>query len=235
MVSCLTYLHQKLVATFIRFVMALRSGGLWKEIAATPKIFPGIKKEVLTIPSRDPGRSIKAHLYYSSPTPRAAATIQAGPKPVLVNWHGSGFVFTKMFGSDAYFCSKVASETGIYVLDADYRKAPENRWPAAVHDVEDVLNWIATQPGRFDSKRVATSGFSAGGNLALIAAGAMRKSLKVNIEAVAAVYPATDLSIPNANKVVPNPLNEPPPGTLDCRLREFPVKHILTLETCVSL
>ncbi|OAL45251.1 alpha/beta-hydrolase [Pyrenochaeta sp. DS3sAY3a] len=215
MVSFFTYLRQKLAALVMRFVLSFRLGPIRAEIAKVPTLFPGIKKESISIPSRDPGCSINATLYHPPSVASDGTPAQSGPKPVLVNWHGSGFVLTGLHGSDTYFCAKIAQDAGCYVIDADYRKSPENRWPAAVHDAEDAVNWVATQPDRFDVKSVAVSGSSAGGNLALVAAGPLRRDLKVDVKAVAAVYPVVDLSIPSDQKVVPKPIRALTPKIMD--------------------
>ncbi|KAF2185674.1 alpha/beta-hydrolase, partial [Zopfia rhizophila CBS 207.26] len=141
-------------------------------------------------------------LYYP---PGHSASLSARATPILVNWHGSGFIFP-LLGSDSLFCARVARDTGLLVLDADYRKAPETPFPGPLHDVEDALRWVATQPKRFDLTRVAVSGFSAGGNLALVAASALKRTLvDLTIPVVVAIYPVTDLSIKPEAKTVPNP------------------------------
>lgn len=89
--------------------------------------------EQVKIPSRNRGRHILAHLYlppghYSS----------SKPLPILVNWHGSGFIF-HLLGTDALYCARLARDAGIAVLDADYRKGPEDTFPRALHDAEDAL------------------------------------------------------------------------------------------------
>lgn len=164
------------------------------------------------IPSRDQGRAIIGDLYYP---PGLTGSSPAEKKSVIVNWHGSGFVLP-CFGGDRVWCSRVARETGAIVLDADYRKAPEDPFPAAVNDVEDALKWIASKPDDFDTSRVAVSGFSAGGNLALVAASSLRQGLShagLQIQCVAAFYPVTDLSIEATSKNVPNPI-QPIPGSI---------------------
>ncbi|KUI67931.1 putative carboxylesterase 15 [Cytospora mali] len=105
--------------------------------------------------------------------------------------------------------------SGIPVLDADYRKAPEHPFPAALHDVEDVLHWVGGRSSlpsgedgyRLDASRVVLSGFSSGGALALAAASAFRreilKSSGVGIRGVVALYPLVDLTIPSKEKLPP--------------------------------
>ncbi|KAK0636836.1 Alpha/Beta hydrolase protein [Bombardia bombarda] len=144
------------------------------------------------------------------PTPAKSPSSSPTPAPILVNWHGSCWVFS-LHGTDELYCRRIAAEASMYVLDADYRKGPETPYPGPLHDVEDALRWVAswspTSPSRpsipdvnIDTTRVALSGFSAGGQLALVASSACRKkttlaNLGLGIAAVVAVYPETDLSL----------------------------------------
>ncbi|KAI1847548.1 hypothetical protein JX265_000799 [Neoarthrinium moseri] len=201
-----TYLRLKLVATLIRFVARMA-------LAQRDRQLPGnIEPQRIRIASREKGRSINADLYYPPSTESSGPG--PGKRPVLVNWHGSGFMVPGL-GSDRAFCARVAREAGIIVVDADYRKAPECPFPAAVEDVEDALRWILSRPDEFDPNRVAVSGFSAGGNLALVASSSLRHDLSlagIDISAVIAVYPPTDLSIHARAKTVPDPVKPIPGG-----------------------
>ncbi|KAI0975226.1 putative carboxylesterase [Xylaria arbuscula] len=127
---------------------------------------------VLRVPSRYVGRTIKAHIYSSFP---AAPTHGPGgasqsrtPRPVLINFVGSGFALPS-FGADDLFCREISRRTGHVVLDVDYRLGPENPFPAAIHDVEDVVRYILSCPDTYDAAHISVSGFSSGGTLALVA------------------------------------------------------------------
>lgn len=76
-------------------------------------------------------------------------------------------------GSDMPFCSQMCRATGVIVIDANYCKAPENPFLAALHDVEDVIRWVLSPSEKFDPSRVVQSGFSAGANLALVASSSL--------------------------------------------------------------
>ena len=77
----------------------------------------------MRIPTRDSGRFLAGYIYYP---PTDTATSPARCRPVLINWHGSGFMFGN-FDMDKAYCSYVARHAGICVLDADYRKSPKRR------------------------------------------------------------------------------------------------------------
>lgn len=114
-------------------------------------------------------------------------------------------------GLDHEFCERIARESKVLVLDADYRKGPEYPFPGAVEDSEDVLRWVESQPRLFDLDRVAISGFSSGANLALVTASELRRIFKnINIRAVYSFYPGVDFTIASEDKSVPEPISPLP-------------------------
>ncbi|KAJ6087270.1 hypothetical protein N7467_006184 [Penicillium canescens] len=177
--SIISYWRDKCLAVIFRFII-----GLVNPVHATPD-------EVCHIKSRDAGRSIKAHVYRSSST---------GPSPVLLNFHGSGFLLP-YHGSDDEFCRKVSRETKYTVLDFPYRLAPEHPFPAALNDVEDAIKYVLARPDEFDLTQVSLSGFSAGGNLALAAAANLFPA--DTFRSLLAYYPVTDLSKDGTAKSAP--------------------------------
>ncbi|KAI0197591.1 Alpha/Beta hydrolase protein [Astrocystis sublimbata] len=186
--SLLKYLYYKALVSLIRAIVPMiglssvqRSRSL---VPPDSRVERGIK-----IPSRDSGRYILADIYLPNAVDSNAAL------PVLVNWHGSGFIMP-YHGSDAFFCSRVAREAGIAVLDVDYRKGPETPYPCAVNDAEDTM--------------------FAGSNIALVTATMLRKRLAgvINIDAVLLLYPLIDLAAPPETKRVPRPIRPMPPWQL---------------------
>ncbi len=90
------------------------------------------------------------------------------PMPVIVYYHGGGFVIAT---NDTYDASPRALANGAkaIVVAVEYRKAPENKFPAAHEDAWAAYKWVLKNAAMFggDPKRVAVAGESAGGNLAL--------------------------------------------------------------------
>ncbi|KAK2602223.1 hypothetical protein N8I77_008773 [Diaporthe amygdali] len=165
-----------------------------------------MRRKCLLIPSQDPGRRIKADLYLP---PQPSSGNMDHFRPVLVNYHGSGFVLAGLLGSNVLYCARIACELGIAVLDADYRKAPDHPFPAAIHDVKDVPRWVLGPAAEntaylFDRRLVMLSGFSSGFSLALAAASVLRTdtypSIDADIRAVVRIYPSTDLVTPPGDK-----------------------------------
>lgn len=144
---------------------------------------------VLKIPSR--GHHV-IPIYVFIPSNEILSQYENGESalrvPVLLDFHGGGFVLGSC-QEQAPFCAQLARELGCIAISVDYRLGPYSTFPAALEDGEDVLNAVLTpgSPGyselregiRFhmdehymrktelDCNRVAVSGFSAGGNIAL--------------------------------------------------------------------
>jgi acetyl esterase len=117
------------------------------------------------------------------------------PGPVMVFFHGGGFVIGDLETHEP-FCTEMARVLDMPVVAVDYRLAPEHPWPAAPEDCEAAARWIASNPAAL--QRTATgltlSGDSAGGNLAIVVAMALRDSpADVPVVAQLPIYPATDL------------------------------------------
>lgn len=93
----------------------------------------------------------------------------AGQKPVLVFFHGGGFVAGNLDEFDS-FCTLLAEGAQCIVVSVDYRLAPESPFPAAVDDAWTATKWVASNAFSFggDSSRIAVAGDSAGGNLAAV-------------------------------------------------------------------
>ncbi|WP_163508265.1 alpha/beta hydrolase [Fodinicola acaciae] len=91
------------------------------------------------------------------------------PLPVLVFFHGGGWVIGNLDTHDAV-CRQLANRAGCVVAAVDYRLAPENPFPAAVEDAYAATAWIARNASAHggDGTRLAVGGDSAGGNLTAV-------------------------------------------------------------------
>lgn len=89
--------------------------------------------------------------------------------PVLVYFHGGGFVIANLDTYDAS-CRALANAAGCIVASVAYRLAPENPFPAAVDDAYAATQFFLSSAGQFggDPAKVAVGGESAGGNLATV-------------------------------------------------------------------
>jgi acetyl esterase len=90
-----------------------------------------------------------------------------GFRPVLVYFHGGGFVLGQVQLFDT-MCKNFATEVDAVVVSVDYRLAPEDPFTAAVDDCYAALSWAVSQAEEagIDPTRVAVGGLSAGGGLA---------------------------------------------------------------------
>jgi acetyl esterase len=113
----------------------------------------------------------------------ASDATDADPAPVLVYYHGGGWVLGTLDSIDGV-CRRLARRGKCVVVSVDYRLAPEYPFPAAVDDADAALRWVADHAESFggDSDRLAVGGTSAGGNLAAVTALRARRDAPRNGE-----------------------------------------------------
>ena len=116
-----------------------------------------------------------------------------GPLPLLVYFHGGGWVIGDLDTHDVV-CRSLAVQSGCAVLAVDYRMGPEHVFPAAVDDCTAAVRWARRAAALLgiDPARVAVGGDSAGGNLAAVSAIALR-DLGEPAAFQLLVYPGTDM------------------------------------------
>ena len=108
------------------------------------------------------------------------------PGPVVVFYHGGGFVIGNLDTHEPY-CAEAARALDMPVISIDYRLAPEHPWPAGPDDCEAATRWIAEN---IACTGLVTSGDSAGGNLTVITTMALRdKPAAVPVIAQFPIYP----------------------------------------------
>ncbi|CAM2144979.1 Ethyl acetate hydrolase [Pararobbsia alpina] len=125
---------------------------------------PLARVEDLEVPVRD-GSSIRVRFY------QPFEPDWTHPAPALLFTHGGGFVVGNVDTHDT-LCRLFARDAQCMVLSVDYRLAPEHRFPTAVEDAFDALQWLFANALSYgiDPERIAVGGDSAGGTLATVSA-----------------------------------------------------------------
>jgi acetyl esterase len=101
--------------------------------------------------------------------------VKEEPPPLLVYAHGGGFMQGSLPSWDAML-RELVRRSGVAALSVDYKLAPEHRFPVAFEELVAMVRLAAREGGGFgiDPTRLAVGGDSAGANLALAAALALR-------------------------------------------------------------
>jgi acetyl esterase len=117
----------------------------------------------------------------------------ANPSGVALAFHGGGWLMGSVDSFDAT-CRNLAVDSGLAIVNVDYRLAPEHPFPAAVDDAWAAANWVAAHGHEhgLPGDRLAVVGESAGGNLCAVLCLRARDEGGPRILAQVLVYPATD-------------------------------------------
>ncbi len=135
-----------------------------------------------------PGGDLKLRIY---------RPVGQGPFPLLVFFHGSGFVLCSLDTHDG-MCRNLCAGAQCVVVSVDYRLAPENKFPAGLDDCVFATSWVSEHAAELegDAGRIVVGGDSAGGNLAAAAALRMRDEGGPPLLGQLLIYPVTDYHTP---------------------------------------
>jgi acetyl esterase len=165
-------------------------GKVARDVAVSGRSVPG------------PGGDIPVRVY-------RPARVATGPRPLVVYFHGGGFVFGDLRMGD-WVCGTVAARVGAVVVSVDYRLAPVHRFPAAVEDCYAALTWAAGSAAGLGTDGLSgvrgsspvnqqsplgVMGESAGGTLAAVMCLLARERGGPAIGHQALIYPATDMTM----------------------------------------
>ncbi len=165
-------------------------------------LVPGVTSVDKTIPG--PAGSLPVRIY----TPSGS-----GPFPVVVYFHGGGWVLADKNVYDGG-SRGLAKQADAIVVSVDYRLAPEAKFPAQHDDALATYKWAAANAESIngDPKRLAIAGESAGGNLAVATAMAARDQrlpLPLHVVAVYPIAQASDMATPSyRDSATAKPLNK---------------------------
>ena len=138
----------------------------------------------LTVNTAD-GYAMQVRLY--APTMQGAGAAL----PTLVYFHGGGFTIGNIDTHDG-LCRQLSHLAQCAVVSVDYRLAPQHRFPTAVNDAWDAVQWLVSQGAALglDPARIAVGGDSAGGTLAAVCA-IMARDARMPIALQLLFYPGT--------------------------------------------
>jgi acetyl esterase len=150
--------------------------------------------EVIDLAAEGPGGPIPLRLYRAQPAEAAR------PQPVVVYFHGGGWVIGDLESHDQ-LCRAIANAVPCSVIAVHYRLAPEHKFPAAVEDAIAATRWIAANADRLklDAQRLAVAGDSAGGNLSAVVCIAARDRGQAQPVFQFLIYPGTDMAMQSAS------------------------------------
>jgi acetyl esterase len=115
-----------------------------------------------------------------------------GPRPLLLFWHGGGFVVGDLDTHDAP-CRMLCRHAGVHVLSVEYRLAPEHAFPAYLDDAHNSYTWARAHGRELGGDgRVVVGGDSAGGNLAAVISQETRGAEGPDAQLL--IYPSVDTS-----------------------------------------
>lgn len=126
---------------------------------------------------------------------RIYTPIQEGSLPVVVFFHGGGFIGGSVDVVENP-CKALAEKAGAVVVSVDYRLAPEHAFPAGLTDCFETVQWVYKHAEEIqaDPHKIAVSGDSAGGNLATVCALMDRDKGTNMIKYQALIYPTVNMA-----------------------------------------
>ena len=176
-------------ARYLRMVrMEPRRGPL------TAALFGGVPRQVAVRDRQLPVHGgLRARVY----APRAGAH----PRPLVVAFHGGGFVMGNLASLD-WPCGQIAGRVGAVVVSVAYRMAPEHPAPIPQADCLAATRWLMAHADDIgaDAGRTAVLGASAGGTLAALVALQVRDRVRVDasqpaLRSQVLIYPLVDLTL----------------------------------------
>jgi len=154
--------------------------------------------------------------------------VPAGAGP----WPGVLLIYGGSWGSDDHrwqmtLLARRLARRGFVVMNAAYRGTPEFRYPAPLDDLQQALRWMRVHAARYrlNPSKVATYGFSAGGQLAALI-GTLDGPPEVRVQAVVAASAPTDLTLYPGGEILPRYLGATFEENPDLYRKASPVAHV---------
>jgi acetyl esterase/lipase len=124
-------------------------------LAFAPKVEPGVTYSELA------GEKGKMDIYLPDRT-------EGQTRPAIVVIHGGGWVSGSR--NDVSAVAQKLAKEGFVVANISYRLAPAHRWPAQMEDAQTAVRFLRANAAKYgiDPSRIGSTGFSAGGHMALM-------------------------------------------------------------------
>jgi acetyl esterase len=135
-----------------------------------------------------PGGDLGVRIYW----PRQ--TSESQPLPLVVFFHGGGFAICDLDTHDP-IARALCRDGDAIVVNVDYRRSPEHKFPAAVEDAYAAVSWVSAHAAELggDARRIAVAGDSAGGNLAAVICQIAKAKGGPQIAFQILIYPLLDM------------------------------------------
>ena len=116
-----------------------------------------------------------------------------GPHPVVLYFHGGGWVWGSHVSDDPML-RDLCRRSGALIVSVNYRHAPEARFPSAVDDALGALRWVHEHGSELGGipGHLAVAGWSAGANLATVVCRLVRDAGGPAIVGQLLLTPSTD-------------------------------------------
>lgn len=118
-------------------------------------------------------------------------------RPLLLFCHGGGHVAGSVTVYDP-ICRRLAQTTGCVVIAPEYRLAPENPYPAALHDIATVIRGLRptlNARGVLYQSHLTLMGDSGGGALAATLAQWAQQDDSLRCDKLVLIYPSLDYTL----------------------------------------
>ena len=160
---------------------ALRA--LMEKVDVAPEPLESVRDVTIRGPA---GQTLPIRIYAAAPG--------SGARPAVLFIHGGGFALGDLDTHDRT-CRYIAARADALVVAVDYRRAPEQPFPAAVEDCGAALRWLAARATTLGAHpgRIVVSGDSAGGNLAIVTVIEAIRAGGPAIAGLVPIYPVVDL------------------------------------------
>jgi acetyl esterase/lipase len=121
--------------------------------------------------------------------------VESDSQSVLLHSHLGGSVLMSMH-TDRKAAGHIAKAAGMRSLVVDYRRSPEDKYPAQIEDVETAYRWLVKQG--YAPNNIASVGHSIGGYLAVELAVRLRDRGEALPGAILSISPWADVTLSGA-------------------------------------